>query len=394
MKYDYIFHVLQTNLFEVKELFSMKRFIDIHIPVTTCNLKCHYCYVTQEGVRNSEATPFNYSSEHIGKALSQERLGGICHFNMCGLGETLIPQETVDITYEILKQGHYIMIVTNGLLTNRLQQFTKFPDELKRRLGFKFSFHYLELQSRGLFDTFFQNVQLIKDNRMSFSIELTPSDELEPYIDDVKKTCMEHVGAYCHVTIPRDVNKKGIELLSRHNIEDFQNIWKTFNSELFDFKKSTWGVKRCEYCYAGAWSGLLNIGNGMLTACYGSNLVQNIFEDISKPIHFVAVGKNCKLPHCYNSHSLLALGDIPEIKGYSYAQERNRINLNDNTDWLLPQMKEFLAHRLENCNCKFTPIMKFKNSLMQVQVIFNNYAYKTESRITKVKKRLLHRGRI
>ena len=32
----------------------MKRFIDVHIPITNCNLNCEYCYVAHEGVRNSK----------------------------------------------------------------------------------------------------------------------------------------------------------------------------------------------------------------------------------------------------------------------------------------------------------------------------------------------------
>ena len=52
---------------------------------------------------------------------------------------------------------------------------------------------------------------------MSFSIEMTPYDDLEPYIDEIKNYCMEHYGALCHVTIPRDMLTKEIKLLSKHS---------------------------------------------------------------------------------------------------------------------------------------------------------------------------------
>lgn len=341
----------------------MKRFIDIHVPVTTCNLQCHYCYVSQENVRNTKPTEFMYSPQHIGRALSRERLGGICHFNMCGLGETLIPPQIIDITREILSNGHYIMIVTNGLLTERFDKFIELPDEYRKRLGFKFSFHYLEFKKRNLLNVFLGNVKKVKESGISFSIELTPNDELEPYIDDIKKICNDNFGAYCHVTIPRDMNKEDIELLSKHNIDDFVKIWGTFNSELFNFKYSTWEVKRKEYCYAGAWSGLLNIGNGEFTACYGSRISQNIFKDISKPIEFIAVGHGCKMPHCYNSHSFLALGNIPGIRTCLYSEERNRLNKNDDTEWLNKEMKEFLSHRLEDYNDEFNFSDKVNNEM-------------------------------
>ena len=331
----------------------MKRFIDVHIPVTHCNLQCHYCYVAHEGSRNQKSTPFQFSAEHIGNALSQERLGGVCHFNLCGLGETLIPHETVEITYELLKHGHYVMIVTNGTLTNRIKEFCNFPLEYKKRLGFKFSFHYLEFLKKNLLDTFVKNIEIVKGNGMSFSVELTPSDELEPYIDEIKEFCLNHWGAYCHVTIPRDMTKRNIVLLSKHSFEEFCNIWSTFNSPMFDFKSRVWGERRREFCYAGVWSGLLNVGNGILNACYESGIQQDIFSNIDSPIDFVAVGCHCGLPHCYNSHSLLGLGDIPSIQGCTYAEERDRIDARDGSHWLNADMREFLSHKLYDYNEEF-----------------------------------------
>ena len=168
----------------------MRRFIDIHVPIKICNLNCHYCYVAHENERNKPSTPFMYSAEYIGRALSKERLGGICHFNICGLGETLIPQETIDITRELLINGHYVFIVTNALLTDRIMKFCEFPEKYRKHLGFKCSFHYLELKKKNMLDVFFKNIELIKKNGMSFSVEITPSDELEPHINDIKKICI------------------------------------------------------------------------------------------------------------------------------------------------------------------------------------------------------------
>ena len=333
----------------------MKRFIDIYVPVTRCNLHCHYCYVPQLKLRDSEEMPFIYSAGHIGKALSSKRLGGICHFNMCGLGETLIPELVIDIVRAILEQGHYVMIVTNGLLTKRFEQFMEFPEEYRRRLGFKFSFHYLELKSKGLMERFFYNIDMVRGTGFSFSLELTPSDELEPYIDEVKAVCLDRVGAYCHVTIPRDMTKEDIVLLSRHSFDDFCKVWSVFDSEMFDFKAGLWGEKRTEFCYAGVWSGLLNIGNGILSQCYCSYGVQNILKNPNKKITFRPVGNVCSMPHCYNSHSLLGLGCIPSIKG-NYALERDRIDKRDGSHWLNDDMRSFLSERLEDDNVCYSGI--------------------------------------
>lgn len=331
----------------------MKRFIDIHVPVTRCNLQCHYCYVPQTNMRNIKETPMHYSPQHIGKSLSVDRMGGICHVNMCGLGETLIPNNIVEIVKEILKQGHYVMIVTNGTLTKRFQEFTKLPMDYKKRLGFKFSFHYLELKRLGILEKFFENIQLIRDNGMSFSLEMTPCDELEPYIDEIKSICYKYVGALCHLTIPRNMGEENIVLLSKHDFNTFYSIWKTFDSEMFEYKANLWEEKRDEFCYAGAWSGLLNIGNGVLRQCYGSCASQNIMKDLSKAINFVPMGNCCDMPHCYNSHSLLGLGCIPDLKG-NYALERDRVDTRDNSHWLTKEMYNFLAYGLDLENKEYT----------------------------------------
>ena len=56
---------------------KIKRFIDCYVPVTTCNLRCHYCYITQQRKFDAKLPEFKYSAEYIAKALSKERLGGV-----------------------------------------------------------------------------------------------------------------------------------------------------------------------------------------------------------------------------------------------------------------------------------------------------------------------------
>lgn len=365
---------------------KIKKFIDIHIPVTVCNLECSYCYVAHDHMRNTKPTPFKYSAREIGQALTAERLGGICHINMCGLGETLIPPQVVDITRELLSNGHYIFIVTNGTLTKRFEEFAQFPDDYKKRLGFKFSFHYLEFKKKKLLEAFYHNVELVRKAGCSISVEMTPDDELEPYIDEIKEECLKHFGAYCHVTIPRDVTQPGFKLQSKHSMEEFKKIWGTFESDMFDFKLSTWEQKRHEYCYAGAWSGLLNIGNGQLTACYGSKIIQNIFDEPTKPIDFIAVGKSCMLEHCYNGHSLLALGVIPSINWCRYSAERDRINKNDGKHWLTDEMRSFLSGRLEDDNEQFTTKEKWINAAKAMRVESLYFFDKIEKKMKNRKK--------
>lgn len=341
---------------------EIKKFIDIHVPIFSCNLKCDYCYVSQMPQHKVECN-FQYSPQVVQKALSQERLDGICHFNVCGMGETLIPETLIEYIRGILENGHTAMIVTNGTLTKRFKAFAKLPDDLKSRLGFKFSFHYLELKRLGMIDVFWDNVRLMRDCGCSISVELTANDSYEPYIEQIKTNCMENIGALCHVTVPRDEATGGINLLSKHTVEEFYNIWKVFDSPMFELKMRHWEEKRTEFCYAGEWSGLLNLGTGELNTCYRQPVtIGNIFSDINKKISFCAVGK-CELPHCFNGHSFLAWGDIPEINEENYLEIRDRID-SEGKHWINETMRDQFREKLVSYNREYSN--EKKNSVMKM----------------------------
>lgn len=337
---------------------KMVRFIDIFIPISACNLKCHYCYIASSERRNAPVPKFEHSPEFIGKALSQKRLGGVALINMCAWGETMLMPEIVDVTGAILEQGHYVWIVTNGLVQEKFRKMIEtYPKEQLERLAFKFSFHYLELKRLNKMDDFFATIEMVKKAGCSYTVELTSCDELEEHIDDMKRIVLERAGANLQVTVPRDGSNKSLPLLSKHTKEEYRKIWKVFDSPMFDFKMSVWGEKRTEYCYAGAWSGLLNLSTGDLAACYGTRLRQNIYKDIDKPIRFVPMGHHCCKPHCFNSHAFLALGTIPEIGGCTYEQIRNRKCV-DGSEWLNPRMKTFISQRLSDNHKTYTKTQK------------------------------------
>lgn len=329
---------------------EIKKFIDIHVPVFFCNLKCSYCYVSQMP-QDKKKTEFRYSPETVKKALSLNRLGGVCHFNVCGMGETLIPKELYAYIRAILENGHTVMIVTNGTLTNRFNEYMLLPDELKEHLGFKFSLHYLELRRLNMLETFWKNVNLVRENGCSISVELTSNDSYEPYIDEIKQTCIEHVGAVCHISVPRNEATRDISLYSQHSLKDYYEIWKDFGSPMFELKMRHWAEPRKEFCYAGLWSGLLNLGTGEFNACYQQpEIVGNLFESVDEDFCFYPTGK-CEIPHCFNGHSFLAFGIIPEICEETYCDIRDRVDSNGN-HWLNEEMKSQFSQRLEFCNEK------------------------------------------
>lgn len=326
----------------------MKRYIDCNIPTETCNLRCHYCYVTQNRKFNNKLVEFKYSPEVIRKALSVSRLGGKCLLNMCANGETLLAESVIDVAEELLKEGHYVMIVTNGTLTKRFEKIAKMPKKLLNHLFFKFSFHYMELKRLNMLDVFFDNVNLMKRSGASFTVEITPSDELEEYIEDIKNISMKNLGALPHITIARK-DSGDIPPLTNRSFEEYIDVWKTFDSELFNYKTTIFGKKRNEFCYAGEWSGYLNLVTGDLLQCYCGKKVDNIYKKMDEPIKFLPIGNNCTLPHCYNGHSYLVFGDIPELDAPTYAEVRNRVCL-DGTEWLTPDMKAFMSSKLKESN--------------------------------------------
>ena len=67
--------------------------------------------------------------------------------NLCGRGETLLAPYIVNLTRELLEEGHYVMLVTNGLPTKRIKELTEeIPVELQKQLIIKISFHFMELK--------------------------------------------------------------------------------------------------------------------------------------------------------------------------------------------------------------------------------------------------------
>ena len=334
---------------------KMKRFIDIYIPTETCNLRCYYCYVAQKRKFNAKLAKFSHTPAEIREALSQKRLGGACLLNLCAGGETLLSEDVLPVVKELLTEGHYVMIVTNGTLTNRFEEVATWPKELLARLFFKFSFHFLEMKRLGWIDRFADSVQRVKAAGASFTVEVTPSDELIPYIDELKETCLEKFGALCHLTIARDDRTGGIDILSAHSFDEYKRIWGQFDSALFDLKCNLYHRKISEFCYAGEWSAYLNLETGRLAQCYCGQQIDNIYENVDKPIHFKAVGKHCSLPYCYNGHAFLALGDVPGIDTVTYADTRNRV-CKDESEWLKPEMKEFMSFKLKDNNKEYTSL--------------------------------------
>lgn len=346
----------------------MKKMIMCVFPMSICNFRCSYCYLSHRDIAyQGEQSNMKYAPELIGKAFSKKRLGGTCFFNFCADGETLLQKDIDKYIYEVVKQGHFVEIVTNLTITPMIQRILSWEKEILERIEFKCSFHYLELKKRDLLDVFSDNVKQIWESGASANIEITPDDSYIPFIDEIKEYSMKNFGALPHLSIARNDATEQISYLTNLSEEEYNNVWSVFNSSFWKFKKTLFGVKRKEFCYAGSWSLFVNMETGIASQCYCSNYNQNIFENIKKPIEFLPIGK-CKIAHCYNGHALLSCGLIPELDTPCYGDLRNRIK-EDGTEWLQPALKNFFNSKLmdsnELLNEKDKKKMKYKNAKLK-----------------------------
>ena len=352
-----------------KEVINLKRFIDIYIPTEICNLRCDYCYVAQHGEASGQVGKICHSPEEIRKAISQERLGGVALLNICGGGETLLGEEILPIIKALLEEGHYVSVITNGTLSSKFQEMAQWDTELLSRLFFKFSFHYLELKKKGLLDTYFSNIKVMRDHGASFTVELMPYDDLEPYIEDIKTITLEKLGAYPHLTVGRDDTSSELKLLSQHTETEYYNIWKTFQSSMFEFKMKQWGKEQTEYCYAGEYSLSLRLDTGDLYQCNGLVKLDNVYNNSDACLHLRAVGKRCPHAHCWNCHAYFALGVVPEVEAPEYSTLRDRV-CKDGSHWLQQGVIELFSQKLYNNNRQYSKeeILRAENLNLQEEI--------------------------
>lgn len=324
------------------------KFIECLIPITLCNLKCHYCYVMQRHNRNMKHAHFNYSVPHMLSCLTKERFGGSVYFSICGAGETTLCPELPELVKGLLSMGHFVNITTNGTCTKQLSKLLDtLTSEEAKALHVSFSFHYLELKRLKQFETFFDNVRKVREAGCSYFVQFNLNDEYIPYLDDIKDLVFKNTGALPQVAATRKENdlKSDIELFSKHNNEQYYEYGKSFESPLFEYTMKNFNVHRKEYCYAGQVSCVLNLATGNLQACYASIQQINIFANPKAQIKFDPVGHHCPSRFCMNSSHFMSLGVIPSKDNISYASLRNR-STSDGGNWYNSIHQEVLSGKL------------------------------------------------
>ena len=331
---------------------SIKKILLFYIPMSICNFRCHYCYLAQRDIQYQGVQPeMNYSPQEVARAMSPERLGGVAFMNFCADGETLLTKD-IDLYIKLLvEEGHYAEIVTNLTVNKMIDKILSWDIELLKRVEFKCSFHYMELKKKGLLLRFVDNVKKVWAAGASANIEITPSDELIPYIEEVKEFSLEHFGALPHLTIARNDRTDNIDYLTNLSINKYDEIWSQFDSNFWEFKKTIFKKKQTDFCYAGRWSLIVDLSTGHYWKCYfGNESTKSVFANPEEPLPSCPVGK-CKIAHCYNGHALLTMGLIPSkqsgIPGYGDIRDRECV---DGSHWLKPELKNFFNSRLNSEN--------------------------------------------
>lgn len=368
------------------EVDGPKAFIECLIPVTACNMRCSYCYVIQENRRQASIANLPCSLEQIKYALRRERFGGICFFNLCGAGETLLPQYTIDIAKVLLENGHFINITTNGTLSKRFDELiNRLSRDEMERCSFSFSLHYLELKRLGVTDQFFDNIRKVRAAGASTLVQVNLCDEYLPYIDEIKQLCLKNVGALPQVAATRAEEgfpAKRANLMTKLSSDEYRQIGDSFDSPLFTMTMNNFNVKRKEFCYNGDWAYVLNFESGLLHRCYCSAMVQNILLNPDEPIMKCAVGNKCNSLYCYNSTHFIGIGTIPDIDSPTYVALRDR----PEAQWYSERMRAFLSHKLSENNEQYSGARRFATNCMSA---IDSVAYNLYGVLTRIKHRAM-----
>lgn len=288
------------------------------------------------------------------EAFTIDKCGGPCFFSFCGAGETLFHPELQNLVKELLLEGHYINITTNGTYTEGINSIVEAISvkELKRLL-FSFSLHYLELKCKNLLSDFRENVLRVKNAGCSILVQLNLYDGYIPYLEEIKQWCIDSFGAPPQVAATR-LEEDAIKLHTQLSVESYTELGRSFSSPLFDFTMQNFNKPIHEFCYAGNWTFVVNLERGTIKPCY-CNGEETDITNLKEAQNTPPVGISCRNVYCINSSHFLSLGAVPSIyKDVTYSGLRDR----QEVAWFNPEMKSELGRKLIESNSEYSIIKK------------------------------------
>lgn len=319
----------------------MRKYIGMDVPAYGCNFNCSYCYLGEKCSREIAFPDLIHSPKYIRYRLRKENIGGSALIGICAGGETLFADKIVEVCTELLKEGHYLIIVTNGTSTKVIKNIIENAKEYAAHIIFKISFHYLELKKKGLLNHFVKNVNMINESKASFTLELMPHDDLIEFIPELLSFSLKNFGAYPQLTVGRDEDNNK-ELLTKLSKEEYIQTWNIFQSEMFDLKIRFYMMHGMN-CNAGKESFFVDLNSGKMTRCLFPENVGNFYDE-NTSLEFDRVGDSCPLNYCYNCHAYVTIGIMPDIVAPTYMEIRDRVRV-DGSHWIKEEMRCFLNNK-------------------------------------------------
>ncbi len=321
-------------------------------PGTICNLNCSYCYVQKLKDKGQPAT-FDYPVEHMIKALSKERVGGTAFITYVGGGETLIPPESIQLIRGLLENGHLVNVTSNIVYSPGIDALLEFPRDLLDRLSFTCSLHYVSLIERNKKEEFINSLNKFKQHDISYHVNMTIGEDYLPYLDEIKQWCLDEIGFLPTVTFAVDADNgwRRYPLFTYELVKEITD--KFLNSSVATFEEYFGREYRKEFCYIGDWGFILNLQTGNISACFQSPTTQNIFENLSEPIKYEAVG-TCCATYCTMGPAFQAFGFLPDfdyVFPTYYGMYKDKMYVGGD-------FKEYLNNKLSETNKKYSFLKK------------------------------------